>query len=76
MDVGQKILAVVIAEVSGALLFIFLIMFVANLKESMPSYPLDVSTIVLIWTLYGIGTPIAIFTPVLEMLKELIENIR
>ncbi len=75
-DLGSKFLKTVIGEVVGALFFVILITIVAALKDAMPEFPLSISQIVLLWVLYGIGTPIVIFSDVMDFFQDIIRNLR
>lgn len=75
-NLGKKFLQTVIGEVVGAVFFVIIIIFVAAFREAMPQYPLSVSNIVLLWGLYGILTPIVIFTDIIGAIQDMIHNRR
>ena len=75
-DLGGKFLKTVIGEVVGALFFVIIIIIVAALKDAIPEYPLSISDIMLLWGLYGIATPIVIFTDIADSIQDMIQNLR
>lgn len=69
----NKFLLLVLSEIVEALFFICIILLVTNLKQNLPNYFLDASTIVGIWALAGIGTPFVIF---MEEIRDILKQIR
>ncbi len=69
MKLGRKLFAIIMAEVSGAVIFPLLIVLVSILKAFTQDYPVSKSVIILIWVIYIIGMPIVVY--VLSMLEDL-----
>ena len=64
-----KMIALIIAEVIGALFFLFLLVMVIELNKATGITIFTPELIVFFWTIYGFGTPIALFTPIIELVQ-------
>jgi|TARA_Y100000310_G_scaffold344439_1_gene457215 hypothetical protein len=62
-DLAHKFLKFILAEVVGAIIFSIGLVVLANLPNDEISSQLT-KGIITIWIIYGIGTPIAIFTEI------------
>ena len=74
-DVLEKILKIVVGEIVGALLFIVILIVVGSLPIDEISSQIT-KTILICWGIYGIGTPIVIFTEIESEIFRIFKGVR
>ena len=75
-SMSKKILAVIAVEVVYALIFMVLLFWVGVMNDATQLSIFTPDMVLTIWAILGIGTPVAVFTPIIEALKKLIDNIK
>ena len=68
-NVFKEIVGVIVVEVVYAFIFIFLIIFVSSLNEATGLNILTPRILIFMWGVLGVGTPLAVFTPILKLFK-------
>jgi len=74
-DISQKIIKIVIGEVAGAFLFIIMLLVVGALPNDEISSTIS-KTIIGLWAVYGIGTPIVILAELEDAIAGVFRRIR
>jgi hypothetical protein len=74
-DISHKIIKIVIGEVAGAFLFIIMLLVVGALPNDEISSQIS-KTIIGLWAVYGIGTPIVILAELEDAIAGVFRRIR
>jgi len=72
----DKWIQFIVGEISGAIVFVILIILVSTFQEAVPNYPITVEQILILWGLFGIATPVIVFSGILEELGDIIRSLR
>ena len=59
-DIIKGIITTVVSEIILAIFFVVLIIIVIQIRNTMPEYALEPSTLLLMWVISGIATPFVI----------------
>ena len=70
LDIGEKILSFIVSEVVEGLIFGFCLYIALTFPNDNVRLSI-VNSIIILWTVTGIGTPVAIFTELGEILSHL-----
>lgn len=74
-DLGHKILKIVIGELIGAFVFIICLLVLGTLPNDEISSQLT-KIVIILWAIYGIGTPIAIFAEIEDKIFKIFQGIK
>ena len=74
-DILQKIIKIVIGEAAGAFLLIIMLLIVGALPNDQISSQIT-KTIIGLWAIYGIGTPIVILAELEDAITEIFRRIK